>query len=710
MSKIRVEFLGRAFRRSCFAMMLAVVGSLLASNTAFASHSPEHEGSHGGKGQGIGHNPPTIEDQSLLVDENEPSGSLVGQVVATRSNNKDTLRFEIIAGNEAGHLQIEELTGIVTTTNNILDFETIPELTLEVQVTDKFSLMDTALVTVLVGDLNEAPAIKDVSFVVSEAAPTGTIVGSVPATDEDSGDTLTFVITAGNRENAFTIDPVSGELETAVSPLDFVTAASYDLTVEVSDSGGLSNSAVVTISAAEAVFPPFISDSSELNGTNGFTIRGITENEPIGPDVAFPGDLNGDGIGDIVVSAPLTTVNGITAAGAVYVVFGTEANIPPGFPVEFDLASLDGTNGFAVEGTIANGQMGVSIGGAGDVNNDGLTDLVIGAPGSFDTRAYVVFGATQFPAQISTAELDGSNGFRLNGGGETDWLGSSVTAAGDINGDGIDDVAVGAQMATFGGFTNSGKVYLIYGKDIASPFSADIDLSDLSAWDGVLFHGRLQNQIGMSLGPAGDINGDGVADFIIGAELADSPAAFSGGRAFVVFGNSGGFPDTFDLADLDGSNGFAIDGIEIGGRLGASVGGGRDVNGDGLSDIVVGASFTDVEGKTNVGTAYTIFGIDPINDPPFPATFDLSSLDGSNGFKIVGEGEFGHFGGSVNSRSDIDADGLYDIILLEIANNIPLPFPITSTLDATTPELVPSRVVLIAGREHQFPAVIELST
>ncbi len=115
----------------------------------------------------------------------------------------------------------------------------------------------------------------------------------------------------------------------------------------------------------------------------------------------------------------------------------------------FDLASLDGTNGFRLAGTGTDDWNGLSVSSAGDVNGDGFGDVIVGAPVTpvdFGLgRAYVVFGAAGgFPATLSLDSLDGSNGFLLEGAGSPDRAGWSVAGIGDFNADGTDDLIVGA--------------------------------------------------------------------------------------------------------------------------------------------------------------------------------------------------------------------------------------------------------------------------
>src|SRR4028119_1254690 len=114
---------------------------------------------------------------------------------------------------------------------------------------------------------------------------------------------------------------------------------------------------------------------SDLNGSNGFAINGIGANDWSGSSVSRAGDVNGDGIDDLIIGANSADPNGIYAAGQSYVVFGSNS----GFGAGLDLSELNGSNGFAINGIGAYDLSGLSVSSAGDVNGDGFDDLIIGA-------------------------------------------------------------------------------------------------------------------------------------------------------------------------------------------------------------------------------------------------------------------------------------------------------------------------------------------
>ncbi len=368
-------------------------------------------------------------------------------------------------------------------------------------------------------------------------------------------------------------------------------------------------------------------------GSGGFRIDGIGLNESSGSSVSGAGDVNGDGLADLIVGAP----GGASYAGQSFVVFGKADG------TTVDLSSL-GSGGFRIDGVDAVDLSGRSVSGAGDVNGDGLADLIIGAPyanvgATNDSgESYVVFGK----ADGTTVDLSslGSGGFRIDGIDTFDNSGYSVSGAGDVNGDGLADLIVGA----FGGNSYYGESFVVFGKANGTT----VDLSSLGG-GGFRIDGAVFGNAGRSVAGAGDVNGDGLADLIVGAPFADSFA----GESYVVFGKADG--TTVDLGSLSGG-GFMIDGIDSGDRAGISVSGAGDVNGDGLADLIIGAYYGDPGGDMEAGESYVVFG------KANGTTVDLSSL-GSGGYRIDGIDSDDRSGESVSGAGDVNGDGLADLIV-----------------------------------------------
>ncbi|MBE9101836.1 hypothetical protein [Vacuolonema iberomarrocanum] len=397
---------------------------------------------------------------------------------------------------------------------------------------------------------------------------------------------------------------------------------------------------------------------SELNGNNGFVINGIATNDNSGRSVSGAGDINGDGIDDLIIGAPGANPRRNFGAGESYVVFGSTQ----GFAASLNLSTLDGLNGFVLNGINRGDNSGYSVSGAGDINGDGFDDLIIGArdnapDGDRSGASYVVFGSDQgFSSRVNLADLDGRNGFILNGIDEVDRSGRSVSGAGDINGDGFDDLIIGAAYAGSNGSAYVGESYVVFGSD--QDFAASLNLADLDGRNGFVLNGiDAEDFSGFSLSGAGDINGDGFDDLIIGALGADPNSDYSG-KSYAVFGSNQDFAASLDLSDLDGSNGFVLNGIDERDNSGISVSGAGDINGDGIDDLIIGADGAGPN-DNNSGESYVVFG----SSQGFATSLDLSDLDGRNGFVLNGIDERDFSGSSVSGVGDINGDGIDDLII-----------------------------------------------
>ena len=208
---------------------------------------------------------------------------------------------------------------------------------------------------------------------------------------------------------------------------------------------------------------------SDLNGANGFAINGIKSGDNSGVSVSSAGDVNSDGIADLIIGAFFASPNG-TSSGQSYVVFGKST----GWSATLNLSDLNGANGFAINGIKSGDNSGSSVSSAGDVNSDGIADLIIGAffaspNGTSSGQSYVVFGkSTGWSATLNLSDLNGANGFAINGIKSGDNSGSSVSSAGDVNSDGIADLIIGAPSADPNGIP-SGQSYVVFGgKNIGS--------------------------------------------------------------------------------------------------------------------------------------------------------------------------------------------------------------------------------------------------
>jgi len=274
-------------------------------------------------------------------------------------------------------------------------------------------------------------------------------------------------------------------------------------------------------------------------------------------------------------------------------------------------------------GANATDMFGNLVSGAGDVNGDGYDDVIIGAPqndsaGDNAGSAYIFFGG---PAMDSVADVN------LTGEATCDWFGYSVSGAGDFNGDGYGDVIIGAEQNGAGGF-QAGRAYLYLGGQNMD------NIPDL------VFTGSPSEHLGMRVSDAGDLNGDGFGDLIVGAYGGDGTYT-NDGRAYVYFG--GKVID--DVADC------ILNGTGKDDDFGVCVAGAGDVNGDGYDDVAVGAA--DYLAN-NAGRVEVFFG--------------GKNMDGYPDVILKGAYALDYFGLSVSGAGDVNNDG-YDDIIVGAENN-----------------------------------------
>ena len=404
-------------------------------------------------------------------------------------------------------------------------------------------------------------------------------------------------------------------------------------------------------------------DISTLDGSNGFVLNGVASGDRSGNPVSSAGDINNDGIDDVIIGAASADPNG-SASGASYVVFGSNGI---GVGGALELSTLDGSNGFVLNGVAAGDRTGDPVSSAGDINNDGIDDLIISSrfvdtPNGPDSGAsYVVFGGSSVGASgaLELSSLNGSNGFVLNGPNSNDLVGKSVSAAGDINNDGIDDLIIGAPTASFPGVAN-GACYVVFGGSSVGT-SGVLELSALNGSNGFVLkgvgNGPFSDAIGSSVSSAGDFNNDGIDDLIVGAHAAVINGSQSG-VSYIVFGGNGtGVGGTLELSTLDGSNGFVLVGVANQDRAGFSVSSAGDINGDDIDDVIIAAQYASPNG-TSSGAGYVVFGGSGVGAS---GVLELSALNGNNGFVVNGVAAYDQIN-SVSDAGDLNGDGFDDLI------------------------------------------------
>ncbi len=442
----------------------------------------------------------------------------------------------------------------------------------------------------------------------------------------------------------------------------------------------------------------------DLEFGNGYLLKGLRPDDYSGWAVSAAGDVNADGHADFLIGAYKggNDTSGTGDAGEAYLLFGgsnlkeLDKDFSGDNDGEIDLADLDAASGYRFVGDEHGDYAGFSVAGIGDVNGDGYDDLLIsayhadyGVSGDDDGFTYLVFGGPYSlggldslsggggDGEILLADLfggEGQFGYVFAGATNNGEAGFAVSAAGDVDGDDIADLVIGAPGVGYG----DGAAYLVFGGagNLHSLDESDGDADGvirLSSMDGVFGfrfvgpHGEYE-EVGYSISTAGDVNGDGYDDLLIGAPFA-SPGESEAGRAYLVFGGKANL-DQLDTADgkadgtialenIDGATGYVIEGAVEYGKAGLTVSSLGDFNGDGYDDLIVGS---------NKYSAFVLFGGGSLGsldnlDGNGDGHIWLAGLDGINGFELRITADDDPLVLDVSAAGDVNDDGYADILV-----------------------------------------------
>jgi len=334
--------------------------------------------------------------------------------------------------------------------------------------------------------------------------------------------------------------------------------------------------------------------SSGQDGSLLLQFDGAAAGDYLGQALAGVGDVDGDGTPDLLIASPYADPAGRVDAGAV------------------DLRSgADGSLLLRLEGLAGGDLYGYCVAGAGDVDQDGTPDLLIGA------RAADPNGLASAGSAFVHSGADGALLYRFDGSTAGEWFGRCVAGVGDLNGDGAADLMVGAPLASPASGTSAGSVFVYSGADG----------SELLRFDGAFG----ADHLGMAVAAAGDIDGDGTPDLMAGAPGADPAGLIEAGSALVWSGATGALL-------------FQVDGPAAGDELGRAVAGLGDCDGDAIPDFLVGSGRFDFLSNPNAGGVFALSGAD---------ASVLHFFHGSAGDRM---------GDAVASAGDLNGDGLSDIL------------------------------------------------
>ncbi len=421
------------------------------------------------------------------------------------------------------------------------------------------------------------------------------------------------------------LDDAAGASLTMVGDVDADGLGDFLVPAYFNDEGAEDGGKVYLVRGADIAAGP----GTYALGDMPIAFTGQTDTEEAGHAAGPAGDVDGDGLDDFLICG-YRNDNPVTDVGRVYLFLGASLGTP-------GVRSTAGAD-ISFIGEAENNRLGHSVGSAGDMDGDGLPELLMGAYGhaamGFDSgKTYIIPGSSLV---IGEDVEVGQDQYMYLGEAEEDASGHALRAAEDVDGDGLNDIVVGARRNNTGA-SEGGKAYVILGASLGSVGQ----LKSLADADFAYFGEEERGWLGYQASGAGDVDGDGLADIMFGAHTSD----YERGRVYLIFGSSLGVSlQSAVEADVMFQGNMWAD------QAGRTIAPAGDVDGDGRGDVLIGAR----NAGDRIGRAYLVFGASIAR-----GVFPLSEAD----VRFMGEERLDEAGYTVSSAGDVNGDGLDDVLI-----------------------------------------------
>ncbi|MFN3255495.1 MAG: LamG-like jellyroll fold domain-containing protein [Ilumatobacter sp.] len=568
------------------------------------------------------------------VDENATPGTIVATITGTDPDTGDILTYDIPGGDP----DFEIIgTALRVRTGADLDYESATAHTISIRVTDNTGLSYTETVTININNLADSPCEVDTDndglWNCEEDANTDADgdPGTNPEPDTDGDGTPNYLDADDDGDGTPTASE-NADPNGDGDPRDAL------------DSDWDGQPDWLDVEAGPSTTP--IADEQKISDLAGGLAATLDDSDFFGASVTGVGDLDGDGTNDIVVGANFDDDGG-TNRGAIHIL-----HLNPDGTVKAEQKISDLAGGLAA--TLDDSDyFGASVTGVGDLDGDGTDDIVVGA--NFDDDGGTNRGAIHIlhlnpdgtvKAEQKISDLAGGLTATLD---DYDYFGASVTGVGDLDGDGTNDIVVGANFDDDGG-TNRGAIHILH-LNPDGTVKAEQKISDLEG--GLTATLDDYDYFGASVTGVGDLDGDGTNDIVVGANFDDDGGTNRGAIHILHLNPDGTVKAEQKISDLEGGLTATLDDSDY---FGASVTGVGDLDGDGTDDIAVAAHFDD-DGGTNRGAIH-ILHLNP--DGTVKAEQKISDLEGGLTATLD---DNDYFGASVTGIGDLDGDGTNDIVV-----------------------------------------------